>query len=302
MATAEDGSTPPFWPWTHAYVINLERRPDRLRSVREWSAQLGVSIERVAAVDGAAAEPAPTVLDPLWDPTPSLQWHRGAAASAARAGAPRAALRMTPGEVGCALSHVALWRRIAALGGDARARAHGVLVLEDDARPRFSRRGPPGFAAALGALWPRVPPASEIVYLGLCDRGRRRARGLPAGVFAPTYGWCTHAMVVWPAAAARLLERLPVRGPVDTWLADHKWFGLAVYALVQPPGGDDGAAAAAAPWDGRGAYLFSQAGKFRADSDVASSLRVRVKEERREERDGRDSAESAPCRNKETAA
>ena len=112
MATAEDGSTPPFWPWTHAYVINLERRPDRLRSVREWSAQLGVSIERVAAVDGAAAE----------------------------------------------------------------------------------------------------------------------------------------------------------------------------------------------PWDGRGAYLFSQAGKFRADSDVASSLRVRVKEERREERDGRDSAESAPCRNKETAA
>ena len=102
--------------------------------------------------------------------------------------------------------------------------------------------------------------------------------------------------------AWRLLERLPVRGPVDTWLADHKWFGLAVYALVQPPGGDDGAAAAAAPWDGRGAYLFSQAGKFRADSDVASSLRVRVKEERREERDGRDSAESAPCRNKETAA
>ena len=80
------------------------------------------------------------------------------------------------------------------------------------------------------------------------------------------------------------------------------WFGLAVYALVQPPGGDDGAAAAAAPWDGRGAYLFSQAGKFRADSDVASSLRVRVKEERREERDGRDSAESAPCRNNETAA
>ena len=57
-----------------------------------------------------------------------------------------------------------------------------------------------------------------------------------------------------------------------------------------------------APWDGRGAYLFSQAGKFRADSDVASSLRVRVKEERREERDGRDSAESAPCRNNETAA
>ena len=86
-------------------------------------------------------------------------------------------------------------------------------------------------------------------------------------------------------------------------LATHDtWFGLAVYALVQPPGGDDGAAAAAAPWDGRGAYLFSQAGKFRADSDVASSLRVRVKEERREERDGRDSAESAPCRNNETAA
>ena len=92
-------------------------------------------------------------------------------------------------------------------------------------------------------------------------------------------------------------------GRVAIHLATHDtWFGLAVYALVQPPGGDDGAAAAAEPWDGRGAYLFSQAGKFRADSDVASSLRVRVKEERREERDGRDSAESAPCRNKETAA
>ena len=167
-------ATDTFWPWTYAYVINLERRTDRLQSVRQWSAQLGVSIERFAAVDGAAAEPESAVLDPLWDPTPSLKWHRGAAESVARAGVPGGALRMTAGEVGCALSHVALWRRIAALGDDASARAHGVLVLEDDAAPRFSRRGPPGFAPSSSSLKSaRMSfssfPASVTCYSGCSD-------------------------------------------------------------------------------------------------------------------------------------
>jgi GR25 family glycosyltransferase involved in LPS biosynthesis len=51
-------------------------------------------------------------------------------------------------------------------------------------------------------------------------------------LYRPTYGFHTHAYVINKTGAAKLLENLPVVGPIDVWLADNAWFGLHVYCAV----------------------------------------------------------------------
>ena len=51
-------------------------------------------------------------------------------------------------------------------------------------------------------------------------------------VFAPEYGYHTHAYMITKAAAQTLLENLPVSGPIDVWMADHEWFGVPTYSAV----------------------------------------------------------------------
>lgn len=87
-----------------AVVINLNRRPDRLARFRRWHEGRGIEVERFEAVDGAELD--------LGD--------------LARRGMIRENLAMTPGAIGNALSHRALWERCV----DSSA---PLLILEDDA-------------------------------------------------------------------------------------------------------------------------------------------------------------------------
>src|ERR1700744_466352 len=86
------------------YVINLERSPDRLRHMRTQAARVALAFERLDGVDGETLSAA------------ELDGYRAAHA-------PRP---LTPGEVGCWLSHQRFWRALAA--GD----SPWGLVLEDD--------------------------------------------------------------------------------------------------------------------------------------------------------------------------
>jgi GR25 family glycosyltransferase involved in LPS biosynthesis len=83
--------------------INLDRSVDRLQAFRQVNAHLP-DIARFTAVDGAKAD----------------------RAALAAAGTLAADLAYTPGAVGCALSHIALWREAAA--GSA-----PLTICEDDA-------------------------------------------------------------------------------------------------------------------------------------------------------------------------
>jgi len=124
-------------------------------------------------------------------------------------------------------------------------------VLEDDARFRRD------FRERLEEL----PGDWDVLYLGFSDRGERRhVESFGAcDLFAPEYGFATHAYALKAEAARTLVARLPVCGPVDVWLADNHWFGLKVRCAVVR---DEG-------WRGTGAYLVDQAPAFR--SDVAKS-------------------------------
>jgi glycosyl transferase family 25 len=93
------------------YVINLDRRPDRLACISEDLGRLGLSFTRIAAVDGGR-------LDLSGALRPWLSYlYEGLAA-------PKA------GSVGCFLSHRKAWSDLLASG------AEQGLILEDDAVPR----------------------------------------------------------------------------------------------------------------------------------------------------------------------
>src|SRR3954466_2236581 len=89
------------------YLINLDRRPDRLRAMTQRASALNLTLERVAAVDAADAEPAAL-----------NQWFAD--------GGPLG--EIPRGDKACLLSHRAAWELFVASG-----EAHPAF-LEDDVR------------------------------------------------------------------------------------------------------------------------------------------------------------------------
>lgn len=87
------------------YLINLDRDTDRLERARGRFGALDLSFERVPGVDGSKVDS----LTRFFSQTPSRS--------------------LSDGELGCALSHIGVWQKIAS------GEVENALVLEDDAAP-----------------------------------------------------------------------------------------------------------------------------------------------------------------------
>lgn len=118
-------------------------------------------------------------------------------------------LTLSAGERGCASSHIRAWRHCLELAGGTE---RPLLVLEDDAAPT------PEFAATLARALRALPPDAHLLYLGYSQAADWRREVSPELVESE-YVWTTVGYIVWPAGARLLLDRLPVNGPVDNWLA-----------------------------------------------------------------------------------
>lgn len=124
--------------------------------------------------------------------------------------------RMTPGEIGCSLSHKKVLERF--LGTD----ASWCLILEDDAAVTS------GQLEALRDLQASLPAVNgvEIVKLGGISGATRTARGQFAGqgrgwvlVETVTFGSCTHGYIVSRDGAAKLAATIePITEPYDCFL------------------------------------------------------------------------------------
>lgn len=196
------------WP---VHVINMAANVTRLDHAARSLARAGIAFERFEAVDGRALEEAEVAR--VYD---------------AKANRRRFRHPLIRPEIGCYLSHVALWRRIAA------SPAPGAVILEDDLAAA------PDLAAVLDALAADTG-AWDIVKLyarnpRLAVHGRRplapgRDIAIPRRVPSTTLGY-----VIRREAAARLLETsLPFSRPIDE---DHKFVwehGLAIAVVVPPP-------------------------------------------------------------------
>lgn len=93
----------------HVFLINLDRSADRLARCAPLLDRLGVSWERVPAIEGKLL-PAERLAALNPHPAPHGEWFRP----------------LTPGEIGCFLSHLRCWQLIEERGLDC------ALVLEDD--------------------------------------------------------------------------------------------------------------------------------------------------------------------------
>jgi len=257
--------------FTKIRCINLKRRPEQWEQFLVHATRIGPSfvskVERFEAVDGQEAVDGNSCrigsdVALHWDTTQNAIWDRHVETGCTR--------QMTPGEIGCALSHVALWRELVSQHDVEEGRPEeAMLILEDDAaflhphrRGRFNRAvqendtlSAERFKVAFRLAWDLLPGDWDIFYLGLSDRGDRmdvaasdECDGVSVQLFSPSYGFRTHAYAIKKSAAHTLLDNLPVVGPVDVWLADNSWFGLRVYCAVVA---NDG-------WRDTGANLISQ--------------------------------------------
>ena len=206
------------------YVINLDRKPDRWHQVSKelgrFRGKAGIPLlsisRRFSAVDARYMEgdPDDKILQPCYslgdqllvDPDPRLPLD-------AKARAQR--IEMTTQEVAVALSHIQVWKLIAA--GD----VPYTLVLEDDVYFRH------GFARSLDAAWLALmrrssgDAAFDLLYLSFKETGSgSQVKKETAGpVRRPEAGlWQASGYVLSQAGAGKLLESLPAHGPVDLWL------------------------------------------------------------------------------------
>lgn len=193
------------------FVINLVRRVDRWKGVRARLARLVsstkhrgcLSIERLLATDGL-------LKGSVCDTDVGRHWttDRNSKYDGRPGSRPGVYLQMTPGERGCAFSHVRIWRKVAACDA-----TQPVLVLEDDAVPVRQ------FVAHLtSAMNSAAADGADVVYLGHIQGAPWRRQVAPL-LFEAEYLWTTVAYLLWPRGAQTLLSELPVDQPVDNFMA-----------------------------------------------------------------------------------
>jgi len=188
----------------HIYCINLRRRADRWRRMAGRLRRRGLVAERFLATDGMAVDAStlpPSIIVPQFDSTSIARW--------AKRVEPNRRRTLSAGEIGCALSHLGAWNDVLDKGYEV------ALVVEDDVD--FAS----DFVVRLRALRKRFPARWDLVYLGWDPSAAPAPRAFAPGLGVPVYHFGTFGYLVSRRGAGRLLELLPVREPIDTFLAGH---------------------------------------------------------------------------------
>ena len=175
-----------------ALIINLPRHDKRRATVEEAVRAAGLAFNWAAAVDGALL---------------SATDRRQATTALGNA-------MMTPGMIGCFLSHRACWAECAKSN-------RPLLVLEDDAElasgfleslkaalAELQERDPSFdvlLLGALGCVHPRLRYGANVLH-GLMGGGWRWPRSLSPILHVPARPFGTHAYVVTPSGAEKLLR------------------------------------------------------------------------------------------------
>jgi GR25 family glycosyltransferase involved in LPS biosynthesis len=199
------------------YVINLDRKPRRWKFVRRELGRfrsregypLATLARRFSAVDARylAGVPQQNILNPTFTLAEQLTVHPDPLLiidDSARA----RIIAMTKPEIAIALSHIEVWRLIAA------GEAEFAMVLEDDVMMR------PGFARKLNNEWPALlAKKAGLIYLSFRDvSGVTRADQKSIHRQKQPGLWEASGYVLSRGAAQKLLNSLPVNGPVDLWM------------------------------------------------------------------------------------
>lgn len=188
-------------------LINLAGSTGRLATAQEEMARAGVTFERLEAVDGRLFPPAEIARLAPWDRSAFFK-------------------ALSPGEVGCYLSHLAAAERIVKEGWPR------ALVMEDDFRLT------PQFAPTLQALM-ALPEVPHLIKLEGSLAGGESVAELSSGnrLVRHRRPPVRTVALFWSIEGARKFLEVahPLRRPVDVQLK-HWWEGdLDILAVSPPP-------------------------------------------------------------------
>eukprot|EP00933_Yihiella_yeosuensis_P032942 TRINITY_DN26610_c0_g1_i2.p1 TRINITY_DN26610_c0_g1~~TRINITY_DN26610_c0_g1_i2.p1 ORF type:complete len:396 (-),score=78.13 TRINITY_DN26610_c0_g1_i2:263-1378(-) len=195
-------------------VISLERRPDRMEGcqTRLQTHCPQLSAELFKATDGKQTKISTDEVVFNWNTARNVVYQKQRAIRKGWNDLDTYVVRdliLSPGERGCADSHIRCWRHCLELAGGT---DKPLLVLEDDAAPT------PEFVDRLEKAMSALPKDAEVLYLGYSQAAEWRKEISPELVESE-YVWTTVAYVVWPSGAKKMLDRLPINEPVDNWMA-----------------------------------------------------------------------------------
>lgn len=187
----------------HTFFINLDHDTARRDALERQLDALGLPHSRFPGVYGKALAAAELSRD--YDHARAIDRSR----------------ELTVGEVGCALSHLGVYRAML------EQNLPYALILEDDAKLG------PDVPAVLNALSRQVSPDEPVVtLLTHIDRYyKRSAKPLTADhstVKLANYQWLAHGYFVTRAAAKRMVEQL-----YPVWLAADYWHKFEREGIVQ---------------------------------------------------------------------
>jgi glycosyl transferase family 25 len=191
-----------------AFVINLDRSPDRLAFMRQQAERFGLPFERVSAVDGHNVPPEYA--------RHFAHYQNGTEPL------------LAPGAIGCYASHLKVWRAILAAGHPA------ALVLEDDAE--FDADVVRTIEVTLATL----PARWEMAHLSQAPKHAYKALAhLPGGRELVRYSrvpYGTAGYLISASGAAKMLAaNIGREWAVDTDTRRTWLFGLDAYGVVPPP-------------------------------------------------------------------
>lgn len=210
-----------------AYVINLRRRADRMRHMRTQIVDRARIPTRTAITDVRRVEAVPG--DALDLPFLRRVLSPRAYEDVARARGPRGFrtghAQLTPGAVGCYLSHIETWKRVVR---DLTHDDDHAWIFEDDIDL------PHDFVARARTVTRHVPDDWDLVLFGYCARPSSPSaakkdlyRRLPSFL-------CLHAYAIRKRTARALLARpdlFPMTQQIDWYL---RALGLNVYGPPKP--------------------------------------------------------------------
>ena len=179
-----------FNPFDAIYCINLKIRPDRKEKMKKEFKKL--RIKNVIWFDAVYGK----TLDLNTIPNTTIS--------------PYAKQNLTKNEIGCALSHIGIWKDIIKKG------YRNALIFEDDIVPRedmFKR---------LKQTWNYLPKNWDVLYLGKMDYKYINKKIINKYFEYPGTPFGTHAYSVKKSSAIKLLNNcLPLEYPVDDAIANQ---------------------------------------------------------------------------------
>lgn len=201
------------------YVINLHHRADRMRHMRAQLRDAQITdVRRVEAVQGDQLKLA--FLRRILSPSAYEDVMRARGPSGFRTDH----AQLTPGAVGCYLSHIDTWKRVVR---DLPREDDYACIFEDDINL------PRDFVARADAFMRHVPTDWDLVLFGYLstdpDSHATNVKYRPLPSFL-----CTHAYAIRKRTARALLARhdlFPMTQQIDWYLSA---LGLRVYGPPQP--------------------------------------------------------------------